>query len=155
MVSIRPKLVGRRLSLMKLFNSRVIRISIASILTGILIGLVGGAFRYCLIAADNGRSALIAKAHAWPHIGWLAPVALGLVGAALARFLVVRFAPIAEGSGVQRGIRASSFFPRRHRGQERYPEVFESWEIHYRLNLFRCPAHGMNDLVIRLRVIQL
>jgi hypothetical protein len=29
-------------------------------------------------------------------------VALGLVGAALARFLVVRFAPIAEGSGVQR-----------------------------------------------------
>ena len=36
-----------------------------------------------------------------PH--WLlAPVALGLVGAALARFLVVQFAPIAEGSGVQR-----------------------------------------------------
>jgi CIC family chloride channel protein len=33
---------------------------------------------------------------------WLAPVALGLVGAALARFLVVRYAPIAEGSGVQR-----------------------------------------------------
>ncbi|HMD96590.1 MAG TPA: chloride channel protein [Terriglobia bacterium] len=33
--------------------------------------------------------------------GWH-PVALGLVGAALARFLVVRFAPIAEGSGVQR-----------------------------------------------------
>src|SRR5271169_1969480 len=87
---------------MKLLNSRVIRISIASILTGSLIGLVGGAFRYCLIAADTQRDALIAWAHAWPYTGWLAPVALGLVGAALARFLVIRFAPIAEGSGVQR-----------------------------------------------------
>jgi len=39
---------------------------------------------------------------AWPYLGWLALVALGLVGAGLARFLVVRFAPTAEGSGVQR-----------------------------------------------------
>ena len=85
-----------------LLNSRIIRISIASILAGIFIGLVGGAFRYCLIAADKGRDALVAWAHAWPYIGWLAPVALGLVGAGLARFLVVRFAPTAEGSGVQR-----------------------------------------------------
>ncbi len=87
---------------MKILNSRVVRISIASILTGSLIGLVGGAFRYCLIAVDSGRNALIAGAHAWPHLGWLAPVALALTGAGLARFLVVRFAPIAEGSGVQR-----------------------------------------------------
>jgi len=83
-------------------SSRVIRISAASIFTGILIGLVGGAFRYFLIAADSGRDALVAWAHMWPHIGWLAPVALGLAGAGLARFLVVRFAPTAEGSGVQR-----------------------------------------------------
>jgi chloride channel protein, CIC family len=83
-------------------TSRVIRLSTASLLAGVLIGLVGGAFRYCLIAADNGRSALIVWAHAWPYIGWLAPVVLGLAGAALARFLVVRFAPTAEGSGVQR-----------------------------------------------------
>src|SRR5271166_4621694 len=87
---------------MKLLNSRVIRISTASVLAGICIGLVGGAFRYCLIAADNGRGALIVWAHAWPYIGWLAPVALGLVGAAAARILVVRFAPEAEGSGIQR-----------------------------------------------------
>ena len=63
---------------------------------------MGGAFRYCLIAANTRRDALITFARAWPYVGWLAPVALGLVGAALARFLVVRFAPIAEGSGVQR-----------------------------------------------------
>ncbi len=87
---------------MMFLNSRVIRVSTASILAGILVGLVGGAFRYLLIAADNQRTALVAWAHAWPYIGWLAPVALGLVGAGLARLLVVRFAPMAEGSGVQR-----------------------------------------------------
>ncbi len=87
---------------MTLLNSRVIRISTASILAGVFVGLVGGAFRYLLIAADDRRNALIVWAHRWPHIGWLAPVALGLVGAALARMLVVRFAPAAEGSGIQR-----------------------------------------------------
>ena len=86
---------------MTLLNSRVIRISTASILAGIFIGLVGGAFRYLLIAADTRRDALIAWAHAWPYIGWLAPVALGLVGAAVARIMVVRLAPAAEGSGIQ------------------------------------------------------
>ncbi|HZD49118.1 MAG TPA: ClC family H(+)/Cl(-) exchange transporter [Silvibacterium sp.] len=87
---------------MTLLKSRVIRISTASLLAGIFIGLVGGAFRYLLIAADNRRDALIAWAHAWPYIGWLAPVALGLTGAAMARIMVVRFAPAAEGSGIQR-----------------------------------------------------
>jgi chloride channel protein, CIC family len=90
------------MSFLKLINWRVIRISSASILAGVFIGLVGGAFRYLLIAADTTRDAVIAWAHAWPHIGWLAPVALGLVGAGLARYLVVRFAPHAEGSGIQR-----------------------------------------------------
>ncbi len=87
---------------MKLLNSRVIRLAAASVLTGILIGVVGGAFRYLLITADRLRNLLVLWAHAWPHIGWLAPLFLGLVGAAMARFLVVRFAPPAEGSGVQR-----------------------------------------------------
>jgi chloride channel protein, CIC family len=87
---------------MTLLNSRVIRISTASILASVLIGLVGGAFRYLLIAANSWRGVLIAWAHRWPHIGWLAPVALGLLGAAVARILVVRIAPTAEGSGIQR-----------------------------------------------------
>jgi CIC family chloride channel protein len=84
-----------------LLNSRVIRISAGSILAGILIGLVGGAFRYLLIVLDSWRDALIVWAHAWPYIGWLAPVALGLGGAAVARTIVIRFAPLAEGSGIQ------------------------------------------------------
>lgn len=87
---------------MKLLHSRLIRISAASILAGICIGVVGGAFRYCLIVADMLRGELIASAHSRPYIGWLVPVALGLSGAAVARFLVLRFAPTAEGSGVQR-----------------------------------------------------
>jgi chloride channel protein, CIC family len=87
---------------MKLPTSRLIRISTAGVLAGILIGLVGGAFRYLLIGADKLRDAFIAQAHAWPWIGWLAPVTLALVGAVAARILVVRFAPVAEGSGIQR-----------------------------------------------------
>jgi len=87
---------------MTVLNSRVIRIATASVLGGMLIGFVGGAFRYCLISADNVRSALVVWAHGTPYAGWLLPVALGAAGAWLARLLVVRFAPTAEGSGIQR-----------------------------------------------------
>ena len=85
-----------------LLNSRIIRISLASVLTGMLIGIVGGLFRFFLILADHLRDLLVLWAHAWPYIGWLAPVALGVVGAAVARVMVVRISPEAEGSGVQR-----------------------------------------------------
>jgi CIC family chloride channel protein len=67
-----------------------------------LIGAVGGAFRLLLIKADYLRTELVLWAYRWPYIGWLMPVAVGLVSAALARWLVVCFAPTAEGSGVQR-----------------------------------------------------
>ena len=87
---------------MALLNSRVVQISTASVVTGLLIGAVGGGFRLLLIKADNLRAELVHWAYKWPDAGWLVPVAVGLVGAALARWLVVRFAPTAEGSGVQR-----------------------------------------------------
>ncbi len=76
--------------------------AVASILGGVLIGFVGGAFRYCLITSDSWRTKMVLWAHAWPHVGWLLPVALGTTGAFMARFLVLKFAPTAEGSGVQR-----------------------------------------------------
>jgi CIC family chloride channel protein len=78
------------------------RISAASLLTGLLIGGVGGAFRLLLIKADDFRDEIVLWAHRWPAAGWLVPLAFGLVGAAVARWLVIRFAPTAEGSGVQR-----------------------------------------------------
>src|SRR5215469_8589127 len=81
---------------------RAVRITMAALLTGLLIGAVGGAFRLLLSKADDLRDALIAWAHAWPYLGWLAPVALGTLGAVVARLMVARFAPEAEGSGVQR-----------------------------------------------------
>jgi len=87
---------------MALLNSRVVRISVASLVTGLLIGGVGGVFRLLLTKADNLRDQLVLWAHKWPYAGWLMPMAIGLMGAALARWLVVRFAPTAEGSGVQR-----------------------------------------------------
>lgn len=87
---------------MKPLDSRVFRLATASILGGILIGFVGGAFRYMLIMSNGWRTHMIVWAHARPAYGWLFPVALAAAGAWLARFLVVKFAPTAEGSGVQR-----------------------------------------------------
>ncbi len=83
-------------------TSRVLRISLASIVAGVLIGIVGGLFQALLIAAERWRDMLIVWAHGSPYVGWLAPLTLGLIGALVARYLVVRFAPEAEGSGVQR-----------------------------------------------------
>jgi CIC family chloride channel protein len=87
---------------MALLNSRVVRISVASLATGLLVGGVGGVFRLLLVKADELRTQLVLWAHGWPHVGWLVPVSVGLMGAALARWLVVRFSPTSGGSGVQR-----------------------------------------------------
>ena len=69
------------------------RVSSASLCTGLLIGALGGVFRLLLVLADRLRDALVERAHAWPYIGRLAPLDLGLIGAALARMLVVYFCP--------------------------------------------------------------
>src|SRR5271166_49484 len=87
---------------MTLVNSRVIRLALASMVGGILIGLVGGAFRYLLITFDHMRTQLIVWAHTHVYLGWMLPILLGAAGARLARLLVLKFAPTAEGSGVQR-----------------------------------------------------
>jgi len=87
---------------MTVVNSRVIRLALASMVGGILIGLVGGAFRYLLITFDHMRTQLIVWAHTHVYLGWMLPILLGAAGARLARLLVLKFAPTAEGSGVQR-----------------------------------------------------
>ena len=88
---------------MTFLTSRVMRISVASLLTGLLIGAVGGLFQFFLFRMNRLRDALVLWAHNWPHIGWLAPITLGFLGAAVARIMVIRISPEAEGSGVQRG----------------------------------------------------
>jgi CIC family chloride channel protein len=102
--------MGRRISFVlrskgnatAVLDYRAVRITAASLLTGLLIGAMGGAFRLLLSKADDLRYALVVWARAWPYLGWLAPVALGTFGAVVARLMVARFAPEAEGSGVQR-----------------------------------------------------
>src|SRR5262249_16214319 len=84
-----------------LLNSRVVRLSVASLSTGLSIGIVGGVFRGLLFFADRLRNAFVAWTHAWPHSGWLGPGTMGFLCAALARLMVVRLSPQAEGSGLQ------------------------------------------------------
>ena len=86
----------------KLRNPRLFRVAAASILGGLLIGVAGGAFRYFLITFDTLRTELVIWAHRRADIGWLLPVVLVAACAWLARLLVVKLAPTAEGSGVQR-----------------------------------------------------
>lgn len=69
-------------------------------LVGLGAGLVAAAFRLALSGADTLRYAMLEWAHAWPQVGWIAPVMYGAVGAALSVLLVRRYAPEAGGSGI-------------------------------------------------------
>jgi len=87
---------------MLVLNSRLGRITIASLVAGLLIGIVGGLFELLLVLANSLRNEVVARAHAWPYLGWLIPLLLVLTGAVLARLMVLRFSPEAAGSGLQR-----------------------------------------------------
>jgi CIC family chloride channel protein len=78
------------------------RLGLASLLTGALIGVVGTGFRYCLMLADHLRGDLLTWSHGWPTVGWIIPALTAALVVGFARFLVVRFCPIAAGSGIQR-----------------------------------------------------
>jgi chloride channel protein, CIC family len=82
--------------------SRLFRLALASVLVGLAVGIVGGIFRWCLLQSNGLRDELISWAHRWPYVGWLVPVAVAGLATALARYLVIRFAPAAGGSGIQR-----------------------------------------------------
>ncbi|KAA0101824.1 ClC family H(+)/Cl(-) exchange transporter [Mycolicibacterium sp. P1-18] len=72
----------------------------AAIVAGAVIGFVGGAFRWCLNYADTWRIDLSDWAHRLAGPGWLVPMAATACGAGLAA-LVVRWMPLAAGSGIQ------------------------------------------------------
>ncbi|HEY9316154.1 ClC family H(+)/Cl(-) exchange transporter [Williamsia sp.] len=71
-----------------------------AVVCGILIGFIGGAFRWCLREADQWRGDMLEWAHELPGPGWLVPVAVTATGAGLAA-LIVRWIPLAAGSGIQ------------------------------------------------------
>ena len=67
---------------------------------GALTGVLGSAFRIALDAVGQAREALVGAAHGY-WWGFPAVVAATALAVMAARFLVMRFAPIAAGSGVQ------------------------------------------------------
>ncbi|NVN52083.1 ClC family H(+)/Cl(-) exchange transporter [Mycolicibacterium hippocampi] len=71
-----------------------------AVVAGVAIGFIGGAFRWCLQTADRLRIDLVDWAHRLPGPGWLVPIAAVALGAALAA-LIVRWVPLAAGSGIQ------------------------------------------------------
>ena len=78
-----------------------LRIVIASAVAGLAVGALGSRFRAALELAQRWREQLTGQARATPITGFLATIAAVAAAAMLARWLVVRFAPIAAGSGVQ------------------------------------------------------
>lgn len=72
-----------------------------AIVGGLIIGLVGVAFRWTLIAAGTLWEAYLQWARNGSPVLWVLPVAAAAVAAGVAR-LMVRWAPEAAGSGVQR-----------------------------------------------------
>ena len=71
-----------------------------AVVAGAVIGFIGGACRWCLQAADRSRIDFVDWAHELAGPGWLAPMAAAALGASLAA-LIVRWVPLAAGSGIQ------------------------------------------------------
>jgi CIC family chloride channel protein len=71
-----------------------------AIVLGLLSGFTAVAFTRVLATADELRTRLIESAHAYPGWGMAVPVLVGALGAAVAVWLVRRFAPEASGSGI-------------------------------------------------------
>lgn len=71
-----------------------------AILVGLCAGSVAILFRMLLSWADQGRNGLLGWAHQYPAWGWLLPLCLSVLSAALSVFLVRNYAPEASGSGI-------------------------------------------------------
>ncbi len=75
-------------------------LSVVAVLGGIGAGLIGALFRLALEAADRLRGQAIVWLHGWSFGGFVLLLALLAFGAALAAWMVRRFAPHASGSGI-------------------------------------------------------
>ncbi|ULP35777.1 ClC family H(+)/Cl(-) exchange transporter [Mycolicibacterium rufum] len=75
-------------------------LAVTATLAGVVIGIIGGAFRWCLQTAERLRLDLVDWAHHLPGPGWLIPVVAAAAGAGLAA-VFVRWQPLAAGSGIQ------------------------------------------------------
>ncbi|BBX20544.1 hypothetical protein MDUV_54040 [Mycolicibacterium duvalii] len=90
-------------------------ICVTAVAAGVIIGFVGGAFRWCLQVAERLRIDLVDWAHQLPGPSFLIPMAAAATGATLAA-LIVRWEPLAAGSGIQH---VEAVF----RGEARLPRI--------------------------------
>ena len=74
-------------------------ICLTAVLAGVVIGVVGGAFRWCLDQAERLRLDMVDWAHGLAGPNWLIPIAAAALGATLAS-LIVKWMPLAAGSGL-------------------------------------------------------
>jgi CIC family chloride channel protein len=72
---------------------------VCAVLVGLLTGALGTAFRVCLQLGERARDDLIASARNLP-LSWLLVISAVGLAAAVAAWLVARFAPLASGSGI-------------------------------------------------------
>ena len=90
-------------------KSNSLRLAIATLLAGVLVGAVGGLFIGALGWVDDARLALHDAAMSRSFPGWLAWAMAGLVGASVAAWLAHRYAPdapqvvAAESPGASQG----------------------------------------------------
>jgi CIC family chloride channel protein len=72
---------------------------VSAAIVGLLTGALGTAFRACLLRGEQVRADLIAAQRPLPF-GWLVLIAATGLAAAIAAWIVARFAPAASGSGI-------------------------------------------------------
>ncbi|SAK89715.1 voltage-gated ClC-type chloride channel ClcB [Caballeronia fortuita] len=78
----------------------LVALAAASVVVGAATGAIGVLFRFALERADAWRNALVAWAHAGHDASIILVVLAATAAAALAAWLVARFAPVAGGSGI-------------------------------------------------------
>ncbi|MCF8610504.1 ClC family H(+)/Cl(-) exchange transporter [Gordonia sp. HY285] len=78
----------------------LVRLCIVAAVAGVIIGFVGGAFRWCLSHLDRWRVDMLDWADTLPGPGWLIPIGVTAAGAVIAA-MIVHVMPLASGSGIQ------------------------------------------------------
>ncbi|QHD87244.1 ClC family H(+)/Cl(-) exchange transporter [Gordonia sp. JH63] len=78
----------------------LVRLCVLAVVAGLVTGVLGGAFRWCLNHLDRWRVEMLDWSAGLGVPGWLIPIAVTATGAALGA-LAVRLVPTAAGSGIQ------------------------------------------------------
>jgi CIC family chloride channel protein len=81
-------------------HAGLVALAAASVVVGAVTGAIGVLFRFALERADTWRNAFVAWAHAGHDWAIVLVVLAATAAAALAAWLVARFAPMASGSGI-------------------------------------------------------